>query len=51
MNKRKIQRVEKYLVHWKGFIVESDIRKKEENLKNVRELADEFEKRTSTEMR
>ena len=35
LNKRKIREVVKYLVQWKGFTVEHDIQKKEENTKKV----------------
>ena len=51
LNKRKIRRVEKYLVCWKGFTVEHDIQKREENLGNTREAIKEFERRMSTEVR
>ena len=36
--------VEKYLIQWKGFIAEGDTWKRRENLKNVEELIEEFEK-------
>ena len=32
LNKRKIRKVEKYLVQWKGFTAESDIYEKREDL-------------------
>ena len=51
LNKRKIRGAEKYLVCWKGFIVENNIWKKEEDLENTRELVDEFEGRISAEIR
>jgi len=51
LNKRKVQRVEKYLVCWKGFMVESDIWERVENLENARELVEEFEGRISVEVR
>ena len=51
LNKRKIQKVEKYLVHWKRFMVENDIWKKEEDLENVRKLVNEFEENLSAEVR
>jgi len=51
LNKRKVREVEKYLVRWKGFIAESDIWKKEEDLKNAKELVDNFEGRLGAEVR
>jgi len=51
LNKRKIREVEKYLVCWKGFIVEHDTWKKEEDLGNARETVEEFERRISAEIR
>ena len=35
--------VEKYLVRWKGFMVEGDTWERKENLKNAEELIKEFE--------
>ena len=51
MNKRKIREVEKYLVRWKEFTAESDIWEKEEDLRNTRELVDDFEERLEAEVR
>ena len=51
LNKRKIREVVKYLVWWKIFTTESNIWKKEKNLKNVKETVVEFERRISTEVR
>ena len=51
LNKRKIQGVDKYLVHWKEFIAENDIWEKKEDLENTRELVDKFEERMSMEVR
>ena len=51
MNKKKIRRVEKYLVQWKGFTAEGDIWKRKENLKNVEEALKEFERRINVEVR
>ena len=51
LNKRKIRRVEKYLVHQKRFTAENDIQKKKEDLENVKELVDEFEERIDVEVR
>ena len=42
MNKRKERRVMKYLVRWKGFMVENNSWKRKKNLKNVKELVEEF---------
>ena len=36
--------VEKYLIQWKGFTAEGDTWERRENLKNVEELIEEFEK-------
>ena len=43
LNKKRMRGVEKYLVRWKGFMVEGDIWERKENLKNVEELIEEFE--------
>ena len=51
LNKRKIQGVDKYLVHWKEFMAENDIWEKKEDLENTRELVDKFEERMSMEVR
>ena len=51
MNKRKIRKVEKYLVQWKGFAAENDTWKKKEDLENAKELVDEFEERLNVEIR
>ena len=51
LNKRKVRGTEKYLVQWKGFMVEHDIWKKKENLVNTSELVDEFEGRLNVEVR
>ena len=51
LNKRKIREVEKYLVQWKGFMAESDIWEKRENLENAREALEEFKKRMDVEVR
>jgi len=44
LNKKKMSGVEKYLVQWKGFIVEGDTWERRENLKNVEKLIEEFER-------
>ena len=51
LNKRKVRRVEKYLVRWKGFMAENNIWEKEEDLENAKELVDEFEGRLNVEVR
>jgi len=51
LNKRKIRGVDKYLVQWKGFIAESDIWEKEKDLRNAKELVDDFEGRIGAEIR
>ena len=43
LNKKKISGIEKYLIRWKGFTVEGDTWEKKENLKNAKELIEEFE--------
>jgi len=44
MNKRKVWGRDKYLVQWKGCTVEEDTWESRENLKNVMELVEEFER-------
>jgi len=44
LNKRKVRGKDKYLVHWKGFMVESDTWEGRENLENAKEVVEEFEK-------
>jgi len=51
LNKRKIREVEKYLVQWKGFMAESNIWRKKEDLENTREALEEFEERINAEVR
>ena len=51
LNKKKIRRVEKYLVWWKGFTAEGNTWERKENLKNAREVLEEFEGRMNTEIR
>jgi len=51
LNKRKIRGVNKYLVRWKGFTAESDTLEKEEDLKNAKELVNDFEGRVGVEIR
>ena len=51
LNKRKIQGVMKYLVHWKRFTVENNIWEKKKNLENTQELVNEFEEKLEVEFR
>ena len=51
LNKKKIRRVEKYLVRWKGFTAEGDTWERKENLKNAEEALEEFEGRMNAEVR
>ena len=51
LNKKKIRGVEKYLVHWKGFMVEHDTWEKGEDLENTKEVLREFEGRVDAEVR
>ena len=51
LNKRKIRGVDKYLMRWKGFTAESDTWEKEEDLKNAKELVNNFEERIRAEIR
>ena len=51
LNKRKIREAEKYLVQQKGFIVESDTWEKEEDLRNAKELVDDFKGRMGAKVR
>jgi len=50
LNKRKIRGKDKYLVHWKGFMAESDTWEGRENLKNAKEAIKEFEKEYQRDM-
>ena len=44
LNRRKVQGKDKFLVWWKEYIVETDIWKEWENLENMKELVEEFER-------
>ena len=44
LNKRIVKGKKKFLVRWKGYIVEEDTWKNRENLENAKELVEEFEK-------
>ena len=51
LNKKKIRGVEKYLVWWKGFTAEDNTWERKENLKNAREVLEEFEGRMNAEIK
>ena len=51
LNKRKMRGVEKYLVQWKEFIAENDTWEREEDLRNAKELVEDFEGRLGAEVR
>ena len=44
LNKRIVWGKEKFLVRWKGYMVEEDTWKSRENLENAKELVEEFER-------
>ena len=44
LNKRIVRGKKKFLVQWKGYIAEGDTWKSRENLKNMKELVEEFER-------
>ena len=44
LNKRTVRGKEKFLVRWKGYTAEEDTWENRENLKNAKELVEEFEK-------
>jgi len=44
LNKRTIRGKEKFLVRWKGYMVEKDTWESRENLENAKELVEEFER-------
>ena len=45
LNKQRVRGKDKYLVHQKGFTVESDTQEGRENLKNAQEAVEEFERK------
>ena len=51
LNKKKIKRIEKYLVQWKGFIVEHDSWIKRKELGNAKEMLEDFEGRMEAKIR
>jgi len=44
LNKRMVRGKDKFLVRWKGYTVEEDMWENRENLGNVKELVEEFER-------
>ena len=50
LNKKRMRGVVKYLIWWKGFTAEGDTWERKENLKNTKELIEEF-KRGEVEVR
>jgi len=51
LNKKKMRGVEKYLVQWKGLIVEHDTWERKEDLGNVKKVLEEFKERMDAEIR
>ena len=51
LNKKMVREKEKFLVRWKGYMVEKDTWKNKENLKNAKELVEEFEKEYREEVK
>ena len=51
LNKKRIRKVEKYLVWWKRFMAEEDIWERRENLKNAEKTLEELEGRMSAKVR
>jgi len=50
LNKQWIRGKDKYLVQWKGFMVESDTWEGKKNLGNAKEAIEEFEKEYRRDM-
>jgi len=51
LNKRKFRGRDRYLVQWRGYIVEEDTWKLRENLENIQELVDRFKEEYREEAR
>jgi len=51
LNKQKVREVVKYLVQWKGFMVEHNSWEKKEDLENTKELVAEFEEKMNIGVR
>ena len=50
LDKRRVRGKDKYLVCWKGFMVESNTWEERENLKNAQEAIQEFEREYQRDM-
>ena len=51
LNKRMVRGKEKFLVRWKGYMVEEDIWENRENLENAKKLVEEFEREYGEEVK
>ena len=51
LNKRMIRGKKKFLVRWKGYMVEEDTWENRENLENAKELVEEFEREYGEEVK
>ena len=51
LNKRTVRGKEKFLVRWKGYMVEEDTWENKENLENTKELVEEFEREYGEEVK
>jgi len=51
LNKRMVRGKEKFLVRWKGYTAEEDIWENRENLKNAKELVEEFKREYGKEVK
>jgi len=51
LNKRTIREKEKFLVRWKGYMVEKDTWENRENLENAKELVEEFKREYGEEVK
>ena len=51
LNKRTVRRKEKFLVRWKGYTAKEDTWENRENLGNVKELIEEFERKYGEEVK
>jgi len=50
LNKRQVRGKDKYLVRWKGFTAEPDTWEGRKNLKNAKEVIEEFEREHQRDM-
>ena len=51
LNRRKVREVVKYLVRWKGFIIEYGSQERKEDLENTKKVVAEFKGRVNPEVR